>query len=156
MCMWFWLPIWYLQTLLATDRWFCPCTPVYSNNKTVRHDIANILLKVALNTIDLSLSQTQRLYVWCLLTTPIKKCFFLIYYYININFQIIFQANFHFILYVFHIFRAWENINREGSEIHEYSTIDVNNATQNRRQWTTIDVLILGKTLNIEYSACEM
>ena len=30
--------------------------------------------------------------------------------------------------------KVWENINREGSEIHEYSTIDVNKATQNRRQ----------------------
>ena len=34
----------------ATGRWFSPGTPVSSTNKTDRHDIAEILLKVALNT----------------------------------------------------------------------------------------------------------
>ena len=37
---------------LATDRWFSPSTPVSSTNKTNRHDIIEILLKVALNTIN--------------------------------------------------------------------------------------------------------
>ena len=32
-------------------RSFSPCTPVSSTNKNDRHDIAEILLKVALNTI---------------------------------------------------------------------------------------------------------
>jgi hypothetical protein len=36
---------------LATDRWFSPGTPVSSINKTDRHDITEILLKVVLNTI---------------------------------------------------------------------------------------------------------
>ena len=36
---------------LATGRWFFPGTPVSSSNKTDRHDITEILLKVALNTI---------------------------------------------------------------------------------------------------------
>ena len=36
---------------LATGRWFSPGIPVSSTNKTDRHDIAQILLKVALNTI---------------------------------------------------------------------------------------------------------
>ena len=35
----------------ATGRWFSPCPPVSSINKTDRHDIMEILLKVALNTI---------------------------------------------------------------------------------------------------------
>jgi len=34
--------------LLAHDRWFCPGTPASSTTKIVRHDIAEILLKVAL------------------------------------------------------------------------------------------------------------
>ena len=38
--------------LLATDRWFSPGTPVSLTNKTDRHDITEILLKVALNTIN--------------------------------------------------------------------------------------------------------
>jgi hypothetical protein len=36
-------------------RWFSPGTPVSSTNKTDRHDITEILLKVALNTITLTL-----------------------------------------------------------------------------------------------------
>ena len=35
---------------LATGRWFSPGTPASSTNKTDRHVITEILLKVALNT----------------------------------------------------------------------------------------------------------
>jgi hypothetical protein len=38
--------------LLAHDWWFSPDTPASSTTKTGRHDIAGILLKVALNTIN--------------------------------------------------------------------------------------------------------
>jgi hypothetical protein len=37
---------------LATGRWFSPGTLVSSTNKTDNHDITEILLKVALNTIN--------------------------------------------------------------------------------------------------------
>jgi hypothetical protein len=43
---------------LAAGRWFSTGTSVYSTNKTDRYDITNILLKVALNTISLSLAPT--------------------------------------------------------------------------------------------------
>jgi len=36
--------------LLAQGQWFSPDTPASSTTKTGRHDIAEILLKVALNT----------------------------------------------------------------------------------------------------------
>jgi len=36
--------------LLAHGRWFSPGTPASSTTKTSRHDIAEILLKMALNT----------------------------------------------------------------------------------------------------------
>jgi hypothetical protein len=36
---------------LATGRWFSLGPPVFSTNKTDHHDITEILLKVALNTI---------------------------------------------------------------------------------------------------------
>ena len=36
---------------MVAGRWFSPGTPVSSTNKTDRHDITEILLKVALNTI---------------------------------------------------------------------------------------------------------
>jgi hypothetical protein len=38
--------------LIAHDRWFSLGTPASSTTKTGRHDIAEILLKVALNTIN--------------------------------------------------------------------------------------------------------
>jgi hypothetical protein len=38
------------ERLLAHDRWFTPGTPASSTTKTGRHEIAEILLKVALNT----------------------------------------------------------------------------------------------------------
>jgi hypothetical protein len=41
---------------LATGRWISPGTPVFSTNrKTNRHDITEILLKVALNTITITI-----------------------------------------------------------------------------------------------------
>jgi hypothetical protein len=40
---------------LAAGRWFSPGTPVSSTNKTDRHNITEILLKVVLNTITLTL-----------------------------------------------------------------------------------------------------
>jgi hypothetical protein len=36
---------------LVTGQWFSPAPPVSSTNKSDRHDITEILLKVALNTI---------------------------------------------------------------------------------------------------------
>ena len=39
---------------LTTGRWFSPGTPVSSTKKTDRHDITEILLKVASNTITLA------------------------------------------------------------------------------------------------------
>ena len=38
--------------LLAHGRWFSTATPASSTTKTGRHDIAEILLKVALSTIN--------------------------------------------------------------------------------------------------------
>ena len=45
---------------IAADWWFSPCTPVSSSTKTDRYDIAEILLKMTLNRITLTI------------TTPIK------------------------------------------------------------------------------------
>jgi hypothetical protein len=39
-----------IYQLLGHGRWFSPGTPASSTTKTGRHDIAGILLKVALNT----------------------------------------------------------------------------------------------------------
>jgi hypothetical protein len=45
---------------LAAGLWFSPGTEVSSTNKTDRHDINEIFLKVALNTIILTLSLSSR------------------------------------------------------------------------------------------------
>jgi hypothetical protein len=45
---------------VTTSRWFSPNTPVSSTNKTERHDIAEILLKVALSTITLTLTLVEK------------------------------------------------------------------------------------------------
>ena len=53
-------PIQYYVMTFVSDLWqvggFSPDTPVSSTNKTDHHDIAEILLKVALNTITLTLT----------------------------------------------------------------------------------------------------
>jgi hypothetical protein len=48
--------------LLAHGRWFSPGTPASSTTKTGCHDIAEILLKVALNTIN-KYNQTDFVFV---------------------------------------------------------------------------------------------
>jgi hypothetical protein len=47
---------------ITTGRWFSPGFPDSSTNKTDRHDIAEILLKVALNTINLNQTITCSYY----------------------------------------------------------------------------------------------
>jgi hypothetical protein len=46
----------------AHGRWFCPGTLASSTTKSGRHDIAEILLKVALNTINQSINQPYFLF----------------------------------------------------------------------------------------------
>jgi hypothetical protein len=46
--------------IFATGRWFSPGPSVSSTNKTDRHDITEILLKVELNTIK----QTIKRVLW--------------------------------------------------------------------------------------------
>jgi hypothetical protein len=48
--------------LLAHGQWFSPGTPASSTTKTGHHDIAEILLKVALNTIN-QIKSNQILFV---------------------------------------------------------------------------------------------
>ena len=49
---------------------FFPGTPVSSTNKTDRHDITEILLKVALNTITLTIHTSTWLYNCPVFTSP--------------------------------------------------------------------------------------
>ena len=57
---------------LVAGRWFSPGTPISSSNRTDNHDITEILLKVALNTITLTLAPLKSItYVkekmyWCM------------------------------------------------------------------------------------------
>ena len=47
-----------VQNLHAHGRWFSPGSPASSSTKTGRHNIAEILLKVALNTKNQSINQS--------------------------------------------------------------------------------------------------
>ena len=58
---------------LVTGRWFSPGPPVSSTNKTNRHDITEILLKVALNTIE----QTNNTHFYLLEYRNIRNILFL-------------------------------------------------------------------------------
>ena len=49
-----------VKQLLTYGRWFSPGTPASSTTKTGRHDIAEILLKVALKHHKLNQSQLNR------------------------------------------------------------------------------------------------
>jgi hypothetical protein len=49
--------------LLAHGQWFSPGTPASSTTKTGRHDITEILLKVALNTIN-QIDQIKSVISW--------------------------------------------------------------------------------------------
>ena len=53
---------------LATGQWFFPGPPVSPTNKTDHHDLIEILLKVTLNTITLTLPISQLRFV-CFTTT---------------------------------------------------------------------------------------
>ena len=65
---------------LVAGRWFSPGPPVYSTNKTDRHDLTEILLKVALNIIQQTSNpyndhNIYRLfYITILSTTCIVQC----------------------------------------------------------------------------------
>ena len=79
---------------LSTARWFSPGTLVFSSNKTDHHNISDIILKVALNSISLKpvaiyISMERRLnkiwhahlclnlnYNFCSVTTMNWKCLY--------------------------------------------------------------------------------
>ena len=74
---------------LLTGRWFSPGTPVSSTNKTDHHDIAEILLNVALNTITITISDLNQNYVFlgCYVMSLFMQCsmvFFSSYLYKNL------------------------------------------------------------------------
>ena len=65
--------------LLAHGRWFSPGTPASSTTKTSRHDIGEILLKVALNTINqiiIKYKNKQYIYIFYFNYLQICQCFF--------------------------------------------------------------------------------
>ena len=59
---------------LVTGQWFSPGTPVSYTNKTDCHDIIEILLKVGLNTINLS---PTCLCTWCNSFVSVDITFFI-------------------------------------------------------------------------------
>ena len=58
---------------LATGRWFSLGTPVSSTNKTDRHGITEILLKVALNTINETQTFMLKNIYWYVVLVPLLE-----------------------------------------------------------------------------------
>ena len=59
---------------LVTGRWFSPGPPVSSTNKTDRHDITEILLKVTLSTIKQTNKHTNTRYQFRQNSFSTKNC----------------------------------------------------------------------------------
>ena len=59
---------------LATGQWFSPGAPISFTNRTDRHDITEILLKVALSTIKQTNKQTSHLEI------KVMSCFCTMYF----------------------------------------------------------------------------
>jgi len=60
---------------LAAGRWFSPGTPVSSANKADRHDITEILLKVAWNTINQTKPNHTQSTIWSVDSILLNKHF---------------------------------------------------------------------------------
>jgi hypothetical protein len=58
---------------LATGRWFSPGRPVSSTNKTDHHDLAEILLKVELNSIKQTSFNNICWHIWQFVTCTFKQ-----------------------------------------------------------------------------------
>jgi hypothetical protein len=74
-----WFPTLHVCNLRHFHWSYClwsPGTPVCSTNKTDRHDITEILLKVALSTISSLASKNQIKLNWFLFAIVLKICFF--------------------------------------------------------------------------------
>ena len=68
---------------LATGRWFSPGRPVSSTNKTDRHDMIEILLKVEINTIKQTILLNMLILCILLWPTLISANLFWIKLYLN-------------------------------------------------------------------------
>jgi hypothetical protein len=77
---------------LVADRWFYPGTPVSSTNKTDRHDIAEILLKVVLNRDAVN---SQQLRVWWEILTCIWQFYMVSIMVISLNIIVTEPHNYH-------------------------------------------------------------
>ena len=71
---------------LAIGRWFSPGTPVSSTNKTDRHDITEILLTVALNTIN---QPTDRCSLFVHGATQTRNCTSSYHWYVLFTFTLV-------------------------------------------------------------------
>jgi hypothetical protein len=63
-----------------TYRWFSPGPPVSSTNKTNRHDIVQILLKVALSTIKPTNQKKSHPFLLLLRKNKFKACSIALHY----------------------------------------------------------------------------
>jgi hypothetical protein len=80
---------------LAAGLWFSPGTPVFSTDKTDHHDIAEILLKVALNTITITLFMTYFLTYQAYKDMSVFVIISILFYIVNCHIDIIIRSIVH-------------------------------------------------------------
>ena len=101
---------------LATGQWFSLGTPVSSNNQTDRHNITEILLKVALNTITLIIYWTVNMYISSFLN---YKSIFL-----RMSYFRLYSLNRHFWMYLWK-----ETLNSDGQQFYQHQQKEQSLAT---------------------------
>ena len=97
-----------IYQLLAYRRWFSPGTPASSTTKIGRHDIAEILLKVALDTIN----QIKSNFLHTISTKKILSMYvfgFYLYHFISYSHLVVRDQNIKITLWILDKIITWEH-----------------------------------------------
>ena len=96
----------YVCNHCLSGRRFSPGSPIFSINKSNRHDIAEILLKVTLNTITLILTIALQLYTLLekLLPNNLQSCFNSFFFYVQLLRQLKYSIFYNVCMVIFSVY----------------------------------------------------
>ena len=107
--------------LLAHGRWFSPGIPASFTAKIGRHDIAEILLKVALNTIHKYINQSFIIfYIWFVCFNFIQ---IIIISYFSSDFKVFLPANYYYKLLLIHVVHKYRRCKNQSNGIDNKTII---------------------------------
>jgi hypothetical protein len=107
---------------LTTGRWFSPGTPVSSTNTTDCHDIAEILLKVALNNINHNPNYTSVERSTAIVYTVLRRPFITevgFFYFLYIHFVVISSSFIFFLNSLIYVYCQTNNKLSEVSDLRQ-------------------------------------